>query len=138
MTDQQRPGVLFLCIHNAGRSVAARVITDHLGAGRIRVFSGGSEPGAAINPVVAQVLEARGLSVADEFPKALDLDIARNVDIVITMGCGDVCPVFPGVQRRDWALDDPAGQALEAVELIVEEIERRCQELVHELLPQAG
>lgn len=127
------PEILVVCTHNAGRSVAARVLLDHHGAGRVAVQSAGSAPGEAINPAVAQVLSERGLDVSKEFPKRLTDDAARAADIIITMGCGDACPVYPGKRRIDWALTDPAGKSVDEVRPIVDEIEHRVIGLLDEL-----
>lgn len=127
------PEILVVCTHNAGRSVAARVLLDHHGKGRITVRSAGSTPGEHINPAVAQLLTERGLDVSREFPKPLTDDAARAADIIITMGCGDACPVFLGKRYLDWALDDPAGKSIDEVRPIVEEIERRALALLEEL-----
>jgi protein-tyrosine-phosphatase len=128
MTD-----VLVVCTHNAGRSVAARVLLDHHGKGRVNVQSAGSAPGDEINPAVAQLLVERGLDVSKEFPKRLTDDAARAADIIITMGCGDACPVFPGKRYLDWQLPDPAGKSVDEVRPIVDEIERRVLALLDEL-----
>ena len=128
MTD-----VLVVCNHNAGRSVAARVLLDHHGKGKVNVQSAGSAPGDDINPAVAQVLVERGLDVSKEFPKRLTDDAARAADIIITMGCGDACPVFPGKRYLDWELPDPAGRSVDEVRPIVDEIERRVLALLDEL-----
>lgn len=129
------PEILVVCTHNAGRSVAARVLLDHHGAGRVRVTSAGSAPGDHINPAVAQLLEERGLDTSKEFPKPLTDEAARAADVIITMGCGDACPVYLGKRYLDWALEDPAGKSLEEVRPIVDEIERRATALLEELLP---
>jgi arsenate reductase len=128
------PTVLFLCTHNAGRSVAARVLLDHYAQGRIDVRSAGSDPGEELNPVVVALLVERGLDPAKEFPKALTDETARVADVIVTMGCGDSCPVYPGKRYLDWDLDDPAGQPREVVEPIVDEIERRVRALLMELI----
>ena len=133
MTDA--PEILVVCTHNAGRSVAARVLLDHHGAGRVVVRSAGSAPGDEINPAVAQILTERGLDVSKEFPKPLTDDAARAADIIITMGCGDACPVFLGKRYLDWELTDPAGKGVEEVRPIVDEIDLRVQALLAELLP---
>jgi arsenate reductase (thioredoxin) len=125
-----RPVVLFLCIHNAGRSVAARVLLDHYAQGRVVVLSAGSEPGGQINPAVAQILTERGLDPAKEFPKPLTDDIARAADVIVTMGCGDACPVYPGKRYLDWELADPAGLTVEQVRPIVDDIDGRVQTLL--------
>ena len=131
MTDNVE--ILVVCMHNAGRSVAARVLLDHYGAGRVAVRSAGSAPGDAINPAVAAVLAERGLDVGKEFPKKLTDDAAQAADIIITMGCGDACPVYPGRRYIDWELTDPAGKSVEEVRPIVDEIERRVRALLAEL-----
>jgi protein-tyrosine-phosphatase len=128
------PVVLFLCVHNAGRSLAARVLLDHYAAGRIDVRSAGSEPGHQLNPSVVALLEERGLDPTREFPKPLTDAMALEADVIVTMGCGDSCPVYPGKRYVDWELDDPAGLPVEAVRPIVAEIDRRVQALRDELL----
>jgi arsenate reductase len=132
MTDT--PVVLFLCTHNAGRSLAARVLLDHYAHGRVDVRSAGSEPGDRVNPVVVSLLRDRGLDPSREFPKPLTDDLAEAADVIVTMGCGDACPVLPAQRYLDWDLDDPAGQPIEAVRPIVDEIDRRVQALLAELL----
>jgi protein-tyrosine-phosphatase len=132
MTDT--PVVLFLCTHNAGRSLAARVLLDHYAHGRVDVRSAGSEPGDRVNPVVFSLLRDRGLDPSREFPKPLTDDLAEAADVIVTMGCGDACPVLPTQRYLDWDLDDPAGQPIEAVRPIVDEIDRRVQALLAELL----
>jgi protein-tyrosine-phosphatase len=129
----QKPAVLFLCIHNAGRSLAARVLLDHYAAGQVEVFSAGSEPADQLNPSVVAVLRERGLDPSQEFPKPLTDETARAVDVIVTMGCGDTCPVYPGKRYLDWDLEDPAGKPVQAVRSIVEEIDRRVQALLAEL-----
>jgi protein-tyrosine-phosphatase len=130
----ERPTVLFLCVHNAGRSVAGRVLLDHYAHGRIEVLSGGSEPAAALNPSVVAVLAERGLDASAEFPKPVTDEAARAADVVITMGCGDACPIYPGTRVEDWELDDPAGLPVEEVRPIVDDIDRRVRVLLLELL----
>jgi protein-tyrosine-phosphatase len=125
--------ILVVCTHNAGRSVAARVLLDQYGAGRVSVQSAGSAPGDAINPAVAAVLAERGLDASKEFPKRLTDDAAEAADIIITMGCGDACPVFPGKRYLDWELTDPAGKSVDEVRPIVDEIDRRVRDLLAEL-----
>lgn len=127
------PEILVVCTHNAGRSVAARVLLDHHGHGRVTVRSAGSAPGGEINPAVAAILTERGLDVTKEFPKPLTGEAARSADILITMGCGDACPVFPGKRYLDWDLPDPAGKSTEEVRPIVDEIERRALALLEEI-----
>ena len=133
MTD--KPVVLFLCVHNAGRSLAARVLLDHYAQGRVMVESAGSEPGPSLNPSVVSILTEHGLDPSREFPKALADDTVRAADVVVTMGCGDICPVYPGKRYVDWALDDPAGKSVEEVRPIVDEIDRRVRALLAELVP---
>jgi arsenate reductase len=128
------PVILFACIHNSGRSVAARVLAEHYGAGRIAAISAGSEPGDTINPVVAQVLAERGLSTATEIPKLLEYDTVVGADVVITMGCGEACPVVPGKRHEDWLVEDPKGQDLDTVRAIVNDIDTRVQALLAELV----
>lgn len=129
----EKPEILVVCTHNAGRSVAARVLLDHYGDGRVTVRSAGSAPGEQINPSIAAILTERGLDVSKEFPKPLTDEAARAADIIITMGCGDACPVYPGKRYLDWALTDPAGKPVEEVRPIVDEIERRVKALLLEL-----
>ena len=132
MNDRRE--ILVVCTHNAGRSVAARVLLDHHGQGRVTVRSAGSAPGDDINPSVAQILTERGLDVSKEFPKPLTDEAARRADVIITMGCGDACPVFPGTRYLDWELPDPAGKSIAEVRPIVDDIERRARDLLSELL----
>ena len=127
------PEILVVCTHNAGRSVAARVLLDHHGDGRVVVRSAGSAPGDEINPAVASILTERGFDVSKEFPKPLTDEAARRADIIITMGCGDACPVFPGKRYLDWAVEDPAGKGVDEVRPIVEDIERRVLALLEEI-----
>jgi arsenate reductase (thioredoxin) len=129
-----RPSVLFLCVHNAGRSLAARVLLDHYAHGRIRVESAGSEPGSELNPSVVAILEEWGLDPSREIPKPLAEETATMANVIVTMGCGDTCPVYPGKRYLDWELEDPAGLPIEQVRPIVEEIDRRIQALLAELL----
>lgn len=132
MLIRDRPTVLFVCTHNAGRSVAARVLLDHYARGRVDVRSAGSEPAHDLNPSIVALLIERGLDPSKEFPKPLTDEVARAADVIVTMGCGDTCPVYPGRRYLDWELDDPAGQPIEAVRPIVDAIDR----MVHELLAQ--
>jgi protein-tyrosine-phosphatase len=131
------PEVLYVCTHNAGRSVAAAVLTEHYARGRVRVRSAGSEPGSVINPAVAQVLRERGLDPDQQFPKPLTDDAARAADVIITMGCGDACPNFAGKRYLDWELTDPAGKSVEEVRPVVDEIDARVRALLSELLGEA-
>jgi protein-tyrosine-phosphatase len=128
------PEVLFVCVHNAGRSQAAAALLDHYAAGRVVVRSAGSAPGSEINPVIRAVLEERGLDLSREFPKPLTDDAARSADVIVTMGCGDACPFFPGKRYLDWPLDDPAGRPAEEVRPIVDDIDARVRALLDELL----
>jgi arsenate reductase len=130
----EAPGVLFLCTHNAGRSLAAKVLLEDYAAGAVTVYSAGSEPADEVNGAVVAVLAERGLDAGGEFPKALTADIARRVDVIVTMGCGDTCPVYAGKRYVDWPLDDPAGQTVDAVRSIVAEIDRRVRALLDEIL----
>jgi protein-tyrosine-phosphatase len=130
------PEVLFVCVHNAGRSQMAAGLTTLRSQGRIRVRSAGSAPAEEINPNAVAALEELGIDTTEEFPKPLTDDGVRAADVVITMGCGDACPIYPGKRYEDWELDDPAGQDLETVRRIRDEIDERVQALVHELLPE--
>ncbi|MDQ6782736.1 MAG: arsenate reductase ArsC [Actinomycetota bacterium] len=128
-----KPVVLFVCIHNSGRSLAAKVLLDHHAQGRVDVRSAGSEPGDQLNPSVVAVLRERGLDPSREFPKPLTEQTAQDADVVVTMGCGDTCPYYPGKRYLDWELDDPTGQPVEAVRATVKEIDRRVRDLLAEL-----
>jgi arsenate reductase (thioredoxin) len=128
-----KPVVLFLCTHNAGRSLAARVLLDHYANGRIDVHSAGSEPADELNASVVAILLERGLDPSGEHPKLLTDDDGLAADVIVTMGCGDACPVYPGKRYLDWELPDPAGQPIEAVRSIVEEIDQRVHALLNEL-----
>ena len=129
-----RPEVLFVCVHNAGRSQMAAGLVDLRSGGRIGVRSAGSAPADEINPAVAEAMAEIGVDLSREFPKPLTDDAVRASDVVITMGCGDACPIFPGKRYEDWELDDPAGQDLPTVRRIRDEIDARVQTLVRELL----
>ncbi len=129
----ERPVVLFLCTHNAGRSLAARVLLDHYAQGRIDVRSAGSEPADGLNQSVVAALEERGFDPSREFPKPLDNEAARAADVIVTMGCGDSCPVYPGKRYLDWDLPDPAGQPIERVRPLIDDIDRRVRALLAEL-----
>ncbi len=129
-----KPTVLFVCIHNAGRSQMAAGYLRHLGAGRVEVLSAGSAPADAINPVAVQAMAEEGIDIATEQPKVLATEAVRASDVVITMGCGDTCPFFPGKRYEDWVLDDPAGQGIESVRPIRDEIRRRVEALLVELV----
>lgn len=127
------PVVLYACVHNGGRSLAAKVLTAHYARGAVHVRSAGSEPGSSLNPVVVEVLTERGLSVDGEHPKLLTAEGVQEADVVVTMGCGETCPVFPGTRYEDWALDDPKGQNIETVRRIVDEIDGRVRGLLASL-----
>ena len=128
-----KPVVLFACIHNSGRSVAARVLTEHYAQGRVEARSAGSEPKGSVNPVVAEVLAERGLSTERETATLLDHDVVGEADVVITMGCGETCPIFPGKRYEDWPVDDPAGQEPETVRAIVDDVDARVRALLDSL-----
>jgi len=130
-----RPTVLFVCVHNAGRSQMAAGFLQHLGGGRIEVLSAGSEPTDRVNAVAVDAMAEVGIDIAAATPKVLTADAVRVSDVVVTMGCGDACPFFPGIRYEDWELDDPAGQGIEAVRPIRDEIRRRVERLVEELVP---
>ncbi len=133
MTD--KPSVLFVCVHNAGRSQMAAALLSHLAGDRIEVRSAGTEPADQINPVAIAALAELGIDVTTATPKILTSDAVQTSDVVITMGCGDACPYFAGVSYRDWKLPDPAGQPLEIVRFIRDDIADRVQALIIELLP---
>jgi len=128
-----KPTVLFLCVHNAGRSQMAMGFFQHLAGDRAVAWSGGSEPGYEINPSAVAAMAERGIDITSEFPKPWTDEIVRAADVVITMGCGDACPVFPGKKYLDWELDDPAGKNVEDVRPVRDEIERRVRHLLDEL-----
>jgi protein-tyrosine-phosphatase len=129
------PEVLFVCVHNAGRSQMAAALLEHLAGGRVTVRSAGSEPADRINPRVVAAMEEIGLDVSREHPKPLTGDAVQAADVVITMGCGDACPIYPGKRYEDWELDDPAQADLEGVRRIRDEIATRVRSLVGELAP---
>jgi len=129
-----KPQVLFVCVHNAGRSQMAAALTEMHGMGLIDVRSAGSEPADQINPVVAEAMAELRIDITARRPELLSTDAVRESDVVVTMGCGDACPVFPGKQYLDWELDDPAGQGLDTVRAIRDEINRRVMGLVQTLL----
>jgi arsenate reductase len=135
---QDKPEVLFLCVHNAGRSQMAAGLTHLRSDGRIVVRSAGSEPANEINPAVVEAMAELGIDLSHEFPKPLTDEAVRAADVVITMGCGDVCPVYPGKRYEDWVVDDPAGQDLETVRRIRDEIDSRVRTLVGEVLQEAS
>ncbi|OKH95580.1 arsenate reductase ArsC [Streptomyces uncialis] len=131
-----KPSVLFVCVHNAGRSQMAAAFLTHLADGRVEVRSAGSAPAATVNPAAVRAMAEVGIDMSAGTPKALATEAVRASDVVITMGCGDTCPVFPGKTYLDWKLDDPAGQGVEAVRPIRDEIEQRVRGLLAELLPE--
>ena len=128
-----KPTVLFVCVHNAGRSQIAAGYLRHLAQGSIEVLSAGSAPAGSINPVAVQAMAEEGIDIAAEQPKILTDAAVRASDVVITMGCGDTCPFYPGKRYEDWVLDDPAGQGIDAVRPIRDEIRRRVEALIDEL-----
>ena len=134
MITKEQPEVLFVCVHNAGRSQMAAVLVKLRSEGRVHVRSAGSAPGEQINLAVVEAMTEIGVDMSEEFPKPLTDEVVRAADAVITMGCGDACPIYPGKRYEDWELDDPAGQDLEAVRRIRDEIDERVQRLVGDLL----
>ncbi|WP_054813800.1 arsenate reductase ArsC [Nocardia arizonensis] len=130
-----KPSVLFVCVHNAGRSQMAAGFLTHLAEGEIEVRSAGSAPAESLNPAAVAAMDEVGIDITAQFPKQLTYDAVETSDVVITMGCGDSCPVLPGVSYRDWQLEDPAGKGVEAVRPIRDEIRTRVQALIAELLP---
>lgn len=134
----EKPTVLFVCVHNAGRSQMAAGFLRELGGDRVEVLSAGSEPKDQINPVAVQAMAEEGIDIASNVPKVLTTEAVRDSDVVITMGCGDACPIFPGKRYEDWKLDDPAGQGIEAVRPIRDEIRGRVEALLAELLPEGA
>jgi arsenate reductase (thioredoxin) len=132
---KDQPEVLFVCVHNAGRSQMAAGLVKLRSEGRIHVRSAGSAPGSEINPAVVEAMQEIGVDLSEEFPKPLTDEFVKGADVVITMGCGDACPIYPGKKYEDWELDDPAGQDLESVRRIRDEIDARVQNLVAELAP---
>jgi arsenate reductase (thioredoxin) len=133
--DRDQPEVLFVCVHNAGRSQMAAGLLKLRSDGRIHVRSAGSTPAEQINPAVVTAMEELGVDMSEAFPKPLTDEVVRAADVVITMGCGDACPIYPGKKYADWDLEDPAGRDLETVRRIRDELDRRVQVLIGELLP---
>lgn len=131
----EKPTVLFVCVHNAGRSQMAAGYLAALAGDRVTVLSAGSEPKEEINPVAIEAMAEEGIDIANNVPQVLTTDAVKGSDVVITMGCGDACPIFPGKRYEDWDLDDPAGQDIGAVRPIRDEIRRRVEQLLMELLP---
>ena len=132
-----RPTVLFVCVHNAGRSQMAAGFLTHLSQGAVEVLSAGSMPSDRINPVAVQAMQEVGIDITAAVPKVLTTEAVQASDVVVTMGCGDTCPFFPGKRYEDWVLDDPAGQGIDAVRPIRDEIRRRVELLLSELLPSS-
>ena len=130
-----KPSVLFVCVHNAGRSQMAAAWLTHLAGDRVEVRSAGSDPGNQVNPAAVQAMAEIGIDISAETPKILTIDAVRESDVCITMGCGDTCPVFPGKRYLDWKLDDPAGQGGEAVRPSRDEIKTRVESLIIEITP---
>jgi arsenate reductase len=133
VTDH-KPSILFLCIHNAGRSQMAAAFARQLGGERVVVHSAGSDPGERLNPAVLSVMSEKGLDISNEVPKRLTDEMGQTADVIVTMGCGDECPVYLGKRYVDWDLTDPAGRPLEEVRPIRDEIESRVEDLLAELL----
>jgi protein-tyrosine-phosphatase len=132
---KDQPEVLFVCVHNAGRSQIAAGLVKLRSQGRVHVRSAGSAPADEINPAVLEAMAELGVDMSEEFPKPLTDEVVKAADVVITMGCGDACPIYPGKKYEDWELDDPAGQDVAAVRVIRDEIDRRVRALIGELLP---
>ena len=128
-----KPSVLFVCVHNAGRSQMAAAYLTHLGGGAVEVRSAGSQPADEVNPSAVAAMAEEGIDIAAESPKVLTVEAVEGSDVVVTMGCGDTCPYFPGKRYEDWVLDDPAGQGVEAVRPIRDEIRGRVETLLREL-----
>ncbi|MEU2205637.1 arsenate reductase ArsC [Microbacterium oleivorans] len=133
MTDTTKPAVLFVCVHNAGRSQMAAGYLRAIAGDRIDVFSAGSEPGNAVNPNAVAVMAEEGIDLAGAVPQILTTDAVRQADVVITMGCGDACPIFPGKRYEDWQLTDPAGQPIDVVREVRDDIKGRVEDLVASL-----
>ncbi len=130
-----RPTVLFVCVHNAGRSQMAAGWLQHLAGDRVEVLSAGSQPADTVNPVAVEAMAEAGVDITAGTPKVLTTEAVQQSDVVVTMGCGDACPFFPGKRYEDWKLDDPAGQGIEAVRPIRDEIRRRVEALLADVLP---
>jgi arsenate reductase len=132
---KERPEVLFVCVHNAGRSQMAAALLEHHAKGRVLVRSAGSTPADEVNPVVVEAMKEVGLDLSKAYPKPLTDESVRASDVVITMGCGDACPIYPGKRYEDWDLEDPAGKTVEQVRPIRDELDRRIRRLLDEILP---
>jgi arsenate reductase (thioredoxin) len=133
---KEKPEVLFVCVHNAGRSQMAAALLDHHAAGTVNVRSAGSTPADQINPAVIAAMDEIGVDLSKEFPKPLTTEVVEAADVVVTMGCGDACPIFPGKRYLDWELEDPSGKSVGEVRRIRDEIDQRVQGLLAELVPQ--
>jgi arsenate reductase (thioredoxin) len=133
----RQPTVLFVCVHNAGRSQMAAGYLKHLAGDRVAVLSAGSAPGDKVNPVAVQAMAEEGIDIGQAVPKILTTGAVLESDVVITMGCGDTCPYFPGKRYEDWVLDDPSGQGIEMVRGVRDEIKKRVRDLIESLTPQA-
>ncbi|WP_432250236.1 arsenate reductase ArsC [Streptomyces sanyensis] len=133
----QKPSVLFVCVHNAGRSQMAAAWLSHLAGDRVEVRSAGSAPAGQVNPAAVEAMREVGIDIAAETPKILTVDAVKASDVCITMGCGDTCPVFPGKRYLDWVLEDPAGQGVEAVRPIRDAIRKLVEDLIEEIAPEA-
>jgi arsenate reductase (thioredoxin) len=136
MTAAAKPSVLFVCVHNAGRSQMAAGFLRHLAGDEIEVRSAGSQPADQINPAAVEAMKEVGIDITDQKPKILTAEDSEESSVVITMGCGDVCPYFPGQTHLDWELDDPAGQGIDAVRVIRDDIRDRVEALIGEILPR--
>jgi protein-tyrosine-phosphatase len=137
IVDKDQPEVLFVCVQNAGRSQMAAGLLKLRSGGRVHVRSAGSTPAEQINPAAGAALEELGVDMSEQFPKPLTNEVVRAADVVITMGCGDACPIYPGKKYEDWELEDPAGRDLETVRRIRDELDQRIQRLISELLPDS-
>ncbi len=135
---ETKPSVLFVCVHNAGRSQMAAGFLTHLAGDRVEVRYAGSTPADRVNPVAVQAMQEVGIDISDQTPKVLTAEAVQASDVCITMGCGDACPVFPGKRYLDWQLDDPAGQGIDAVRPIRDEIEKRVRALIEELVVEGA
>jgi arsenate reductase len=133
MSDSHIPGVLFLCVHNSGRSQMGAGFMRSLGADSVRVFSGGSEPASKVNPSAVEAMREVGIDIADYVPQKWSMEMLHDVDVVVTMGCGDTCPYIPGKRYVDWPLDDPAGKGVESVRPIRDQIKTLVESLLTEL-----
>ncbi len=138
MNENKVSSILFACVHNAARSVAAKALAQYYASSQVSIQSGGSEPGSAVNEVVCQVLEDLGVDTTSEKPKLLTPEMVKEVDVVVTMGCGETCPIFSGKQYFDWTIEDPAGQSYEKVYDIVRDIDHRVRGLLKDLQVDIG